>query len=73
MRRLLDPPSSGGKLNAAGFSLNQYVRPYMRRDGTPVNGYWRNSPSDGLPTHSLLIPLGRASATRLLRRGAAHT
>jgi hypothetical protein len=39
-----------GELNAAGFPKNQYVRPYVRRDGTLVNGYWRNSPSDGLPT-----------------------
>jgi hypothetical protein len=39
-----------GELNAAGFPKNQYVRPYVRRDGTFVSGYWRNSPSDGLPT-----------------------
>jgi hypothetical protein len=39
-----------GQLNAAGFPKNQYVRPYLRRDGTFVSGYWRNSPSDGLPT-----------------------
>jgi hypothetical protein len=43
--------SSGfGGYNAAGFPKNQYVRPYLRRDGTFVNGYWRNSPTDGLPT-----------------------
>jgi hypothetical protein len=42
-------PGFGG-FNAAGFPKSQYVRPYFRRDGTFVNGYWRNSPSDGLPT-----------------------
>jgi hypothetical protein len=46
-----DPTAAGfGELNAAGFPKNQYVRPYVRRDGTFVHGYWRNSPSDGLPT-----------------------
>jgi len=39
-----------GEANAAGFPKNQYVRPYVRRDGTHVSGYWRNSPTDGLPT-----------------------
>lgn len=39
-----------GEYNDAGFPKNQYVRPYMRSDGTYVDGYWRNSPSDGLPT-----------------------
>jgi predicted small lipoprotein YifL len=39
-----------GELNEAGFPKNQYVRSYFRRDGTFVRGYWRNSPSDGLPT-----------------------
>jgi hypothetical protein len=39
-----------GELNAAGFPKNQYVRPYVRRDGTFISGYWRNSPNDGLPT-----------------------
>jgi hypothetical protein len=46
-----DPTAAGfGELNAAGYPKNQYVRPYVRRDGTMVSGYWRNSPSDGLPT-----------------------
>jgi hypothetical protein len=46
-----DPTAPGfGEVNAAGFPKNQYVRPYVRRDGTVVSGYWRNSPSDGLPT-----------------------
>lgn len=36
--------------NAAGFPKNQYVRGYVRRDGTYVRPYWRNSPHDGLPT-----------------------
>jgi hypothetical protein len=39
-----------GSLNAAGFPKDQYVRPYLRRNGTFVAGYWRNSPTDGLPT-----------------------
>ena len=39
-----------GEVNAAGFPKNQYVRPYVRRDGTYISGYWRNSPTDGLPT-----------------------
>ena len=39
-----------GEFNAAGFPKNQYVRPYVRRDGTAVSGYWRNSPADGLPS-----------------------
>ena len=46
-----DPTAAGfGELNAAGFPKNQYVRSYLRRDGTFVHSYWRNSPSDGLPT-----------------------
>lgn len=43
-----------GEFNAAGFPKNQYVRPYFRSDGTYVSGYWRNSPSDGLPTCQLI-------------------
>lgn len=39
-----------GELNEAGFPKNQYVRPYTRKDGTHVDGYYRNSPSDSLPT-----------------------
>lgn len=46
-----DPTAPGfGEDNAAGFPRNQYVRPYVRSDGTMVSGYWRNDPSDGLPT-----------------------
>lgn len=46
-----DPTAPGfDEYNAAGFPKNQYVRPYVRKDGTAVGGYWRNSPSDGLPT-----------------------
>jgi hypothetical protein len=46
-----DPTAAGfGQVNAAGFPKNQYVRSYVRRDGTFVGGYWRNSPTDGLPT-----------------------
>jgi hypothetical protein len=42
--------SGFGGYNAAGFPKNQYVRSYFRRDGTFVHSYWRNSPTDGLPT-----------------------
>jgi hypothetical protein len=46
-----DPTAPGfGQDNAAGFPRNQYVRPYVRTDGTLVSGYWRNDPTDGLPT-----------------------
>jgi hypothetical protein len=46
-----DPTATGfGELNGAGYPKNQYVRPYVRSDGTQVSGYWRNSPNDGLPT-----------------------
>ena len=46
-----NPYAAGfGGYNAAGFPKNQYVRSYIRRDGTFVHGYWRNSPTDGLPT-----------------------
>jgi hypothetical protein len=46
-----DPTAPGfGQDNAAGFPRNQYVRPYVRSDGTMVSGYWRNDPTDGLPT-----------------------
>lgn len=43
-----------GELNDAGFPRNQYVSSYYRRDGTHVEGYWRNSPSDGLPTCQII-------------------
>lgn len=50
-----DVMASGfGGFNAAGFPKNQYVRPYLRRDGTFVSGYWRNSPTDGLPTCKII-------------------
>ena len=50
-----NPLASGfGELNAAGFPKNQYVRPYVRSNGTFVSGYWRNSPSDGLPTCTII-------------------
>jgi hypothetical protein len=43
-----------GGFNAAGFPKNQYVRPYLRSNGTYVSGYWRNSPTDGLPTCKII-------------------
>ena len=39
-----------GQPNRAGFPKNQYVSPYVKKNGTYVSGYWRNSPRDGLPT-----------------------
>ena len=52
---LPDFSASGfGELNDAGFPKNQYVRPYVRKDGTVVSGYWRNSPSDGYPTCKII-------------------
>jgi hypothetical protein len=48
------PPSYYGQLNGAGYPKNQYVSPYFRRNGTYVQGYWRNSPSDGLRTCSII-------------------
>jgi len=39
-----------GGYNAAGYPKNEYVRSYVRRDGTAVYSYWRNSSSDSLPT-----------------------
>jgi hypothetical protein len=47
-------PSYYGQLNGAGYPKNQYVSPYFRKDGTFVQGYWRNSPSDGLRTCSII-------------------
>lgn len=50
-----DPAAPGfGQTNAAGFAKNEYVRPYVRQDGTQVTGYWRNSPTDGLPTCAIV-------------------
>jgi hypothetical protein len=50
-----DYTASGfGELNGAGFPKNQFVRSYVRRDGTFVHSYWRNSPSDGLPTCKII-------------------
>jgi hypothetical protein len=47
-------PSYYGQLNGAGCPKNQYVSPCFREDGTYVQGYWRNSPSDGLRTCSII-------------------
>jgi hypothetical protein len=43
-----------GQPNAAGFPKNQYVSPYVTKSGRYVGGYYRNSPSDGLPTCSIV-------------------
>ena len=34
--------------NSAGHPKNHYVDGYDRSDGTYTEGYWRNSPNDGL-------------------------
>ena len=39
-----------GEVNAAGHVKNQYVRPYIRNNGTFVPGHWRYSNIDGQPT-----------------------
>lgn len=50
-----DPYAAGfGGYNAAGFPKNQYVRSYVRSNGTFVQGYWRNSPTDGVPTCQII-------------------
>ena len=50
-----DPSAAGfGETNAAGLPKNQYVHSYIRTDGTFVSGYWRNSPSDGVSTCSVM-------------------
>jgi hypothetical protein len=50
-----DPSAAGfGETDAAGLPKNQYVRSYIRSDGTFVSGYWRNSPSDGVSTCSVV-------------------
>jgi hypothetical protein len=47
-------PSYYGQLNGAGYPKTQYVSPYFRSNGTYVGGYWRNSPSDGFRTCSII-------------------
>ena len=39
-----------GESTAAGFAKNQYVRAYIRTDGTFVPGHWRHGTSGGRPT-----------------------
>ncbi|HEY1317368.1 MAG TPA: hypothetical protein VGF10_09145 [Gaiella sp.] len=39
-----------GEANAAGAMKNQYVRSYLRDDGTFVPGHWRRGGTDGRPT-----------------------
>ena len=39
-----------GESTAAGFAKNQYVRAYIRTDGTSVPGHWRHGTRDGRPT-----------------------
>ena len=41
-----DPYPPGG-YNGAGCPRDQWVNGYFRKDGTYVDGYYRNSPTDG--------------------------
>lgn len=41
------PAGPSGGYNEQGCPKNQYVSGYTRKDGTRVEGYYRNSPSDG--------------------------
>jgi len=50
-----NPDARGfGEVNAAGFVKNQYVRSYLRRDGTFVPGHWRHGKGDGRPTCKII-------------------
>jgi hypothetical protein len=43
-----------GQVNAAGFVNNQYVRPYLRSNGTLVPAHWRRGKGDGQPTCTII-------------------
>src|SRR6476659_2597889 len=43
-----------GEVNAAGHVKNQYVRPYVRSNGTFVPGHWRYGHADGQPTCTII-------------------
>ena len=43
-----------GEVNAAGAVKNQYVRSYVRVDGTFVPGYWRHGRTGGKPTCKII-------------------
>jgi hypothetical protein len=43
-----------GESTAAGFAKNQYVRTYVRTDGTLVPGHWRKATGDGRPTCKII-------------------
>ena len=43
-----------GEANAAGGTRNQYVRPYLRDNGTFVPGHWRYGKVDGKPTCKII-------------------
>ena len=43
-----------GESTAAGFAKSQYVRAYIRTDGTFVPGHWRKATSEGRPTCKLI-------------------
>lgn len=43
-----------GEVNATGFVKNQYVRSYLRTNGTFVPGHWRHGKGDGRPTCKII-------------------
>ena len=43
-----------GEVNAAGHVKNQYVRAYVRSNGTFVPGHWRYGNADGQPTCKII-------------------
>lgn len=43
-----------GQVNAAGRVTNQYVRPYLRSNGTFVPGHWRYGKADGQRTCKII-------------------
>jgi len=42
------------EVNTAGHVKNQYVRPYLRSNGTFVPGHWRYGNADGQPTCTII-------------------
>jgi hypothetical protein len=43
-----------GEVNTAGAVKNQYVRSYVRTDGSFVPGHWRRGKTDGKPTCKII-------------------
>jgi hypothetical protein len=49
-----------GETTASGFAKNQYVRAYVRTDGTFVPGHWIRAVTDGRPTCKIVFCKARA-------------